>query len=136
MTRSYNRVMLIGNLGRDPELRYTPNGQAVANFSVATNEMWVNKDNERQTRTEWHRIVAWSKLAEFTSEYLSKGKQIFVEGRLRTRTWQDRNGNSRTTTEIWANSIILLGRKDDSLTSEAEEPQAVEEEISDDDIPF
>ncbi len=128
--------MLIGNLGRDPELRYTPNGQAVANFSIATNEMWINKDNERQTRTEWHRIVAWSKLAEFSSEYLSKGKQIFVEGRLRTRTWQDRNGNSRTTTEIWANSIILLGRRDDSLTSEVEEPQPAEEEISDDDIPF
>ncbi len=136
MTRSYNKVMLIGNLGRDPELRYTPNGQAVANFSIATNEMWINKDNERQTRTEWHRIVAWSKLAEFSSEYLSKGKQIFVEGRLRTRTWQDRNGNSRTTTEIWANSIILLGRRDDSLTSEVEEPQPAEEEISDDDIPF
>jgi single-strand DNA-binding protein len=128
--------MLIGNLGRDPELRYTPNGQAVANFSIATNEMWINKDNERQTRTEWHRIVAWSKLAEFASEYLSKGKQIFIEGRLRTRTWQDRNGNSRTTTEIWANSIILLGRRDESLTSEVEEPQSVEEEISDDDIPF
>jgi single-strand DNA-binding protein len=135
MSRSYNKVILIGNLGRDPELRYTPNGQAVANFSIATNEMWINKDNERQTRTEWHRIVAWSKLAEFASEYLSKGKQIFVEGRLRTRTWQDRNGNSRTTTEIWANSIILLGRKDEGVTPE-EEPQPTEDGISDDDIPF
>jgi single-strand DNA-binding protein len=135
MSRSYNKVILIGNLGRDPELRYTPNGQAVANFSIATNEIWINKDNERQTRTEWHRIVAWSKLAEFASEYLSKGKQIFVEGRLRTRTWQDRNGNSRTTTEIWANSIILLGRKDEAVTPE-EEQQPAEDGISDDDIPF
>jgi single-strand DNA-binding protein len=135
MSRSYNKVILIGNLGRDPELRYTPNGQAVANFSIATNEIWINKDNERQTRTEWHRIVAWSKLAEFSSEYLSKGKQIFIEGRLRTRTWKDRNGNSRTTTEIWANSIILLGRKDESITPE-EEPQPTEDGIKDDDIPF
>ena len=133
MTRSYNRVMLIGNLGRDPELRYTPNGQAVANFTLATNEVWIDKNNERQQRTEWHRIVAWRKLAEIASEYLSKGKQVFVEGRLRTRTWQDRNGNSRTTTEILANTLIMLGRKGEEIPAE-EQPPA--EEITDDDIPF
>jgi len=135
MTRSYNKVLIIGNLGRDPELRYTPNGQAVANFTIATNEIWTDKNNERQTRTEWHRIVAWGKLAEIASEYLSKGKQVFVEGRLRTRTWQDRNGNSRTTTEIWASSLIMLGRKGDFIPPEEEQP-STEEEISDDDIPF
>ena len=133
MARSYNRVILIGNIGRDPELRYTPNGQAVANFTLATNEVWIDKNNERQQRTEWHRIVAWSKLAEIASEYMSKGKQVFVEGRLRTRTWQDRNGNSRTTTEIWANTLIILGRKGEEVPAE-EQPPA--EEITDDDIPF
>lgn len=135
MARSYNRVIIIGNLGRDPELRYTPNGQAVANFTIATNEIWTDKNNERQTRTEWHRIVAWGKLAEIAGEYLNKGKQVFVEGRLRTRTWQDRNGNSRTTTEIWANNLIMLGRRGEFVPSEEEQPP-MEEEISDDDIPF
>ena len=104
-----NKVMLIGNLGRDPELRYTQTGQAVANFTIATNESWTNRDGEKQERTEWHRIVAWGKQAEFCGSYLHKGRQVFVEGRLQTREWEDQKGEKRRTTEIIAQSIQGLG---------------------------
>jgi single-strand DNA-binding protein len=106
-----NKVMLIGNLGRDPEIRYTKSGQAVANFTLATTEGWTNRSGEREERTEWHRIVAWGKLAETCGEYLSKGKQIYVEGRIQTREWEDRDGNKRYTTEVNANQILMLGRR-------------------------
>jgi len=89
---SVNRVILIGNLGRDPELRYTPSGAAVANFTIATTDTWT-KDGEKQSHTEWHRIVAWGKLAEVCGEYLAKGKQVYIEGRIRTNEWEDRDGN-------------------------------------------
>jgi single-strand DNA-binding protein len=109
-----NKVILVGRLGRDPELRYTQGGQPVANFTLATNERWTSKDGERQERTEWHRIVAWGKLAELCGEYLSKGRQIYVEGRLQTRDWEDKEGNKRQTTEINAGTIQFLGSRGDT----------------------
>ncbi len=130
---SVNKVILIGNLGRDPELRYTPGGQAVATFSIATNEVWTDKSGEKQTRTEWHRIVAWGKLAETCSEYLAKGKQVFVEGSIQTRSWEDKNGTKRTTTEIRAQRLVMLGRAEGKA---AEEPFTDEEPSSESDIPF
>jgi single-strand DNA-binding protein len=105
-----NKVILIGNLGRDPEVRYTQGGAAVANFTLATNEVWTDKGGERQERTEWHRIVVWGKQAEIVREHLSKGKQVYVEGSLQTRQWDDREGNKRTTTEVKALKVVMLGR--------------------------
>ncbi len=107
---SVNKVILIGNLGRDPEVRSTQNGTPVANFTLATNEVWTDKAGARQERTEWHRIVAWGKQAEIARDYLTKGKQIFVEGALQTRQWDDREGHKRTTTEIKVSRIVMLGR--------------------------
>ncbi len=106
---SVNKVMLIGNLGRDPELRYTQGGSAVCNFSVATNERWRDKDGNNQERTEWHRIVVWGKQAENCAQYLQKGRTVFIEGRLQTRDWEDREGNKRQTTEINAMTVQFLG---------------------------
>jgi single-strand DNA-binding protein len=110
-TRGLNKVMLIGHLGGDPEMKYTPGGQAVATFSVATNEVYKDKEGNQQERTEWHRIVAWTRLAEVAAEYLKKGQQVYVEGRLQTRSWNDKDGNKRYTTEIVANTFQFLGRK-------------------------
>jgi len=108
-----NKVILIGRLGNDPEIRYTPSGAAVANFSIATSEEWKDKDSgEKKERTEWHRIVAWRKLGEICGEYLSKGKQVYVEGRLQTRSWDDKDGNKRYTTEIVASDVQFLGSRD------------------------
>ena len=101
-----NKVILIGNLGNDPEVRYTPSGDAVANFSIATSEEWKDKNSgEKKERTEWHRIVAWRRLGEICGEYLSKGSKVYIEGRLQTRKWEDRDGNSRYTTEIVAREM-------------------------------
>ena len=105
-----NKVILVGNLGRDPETRYTQSGAAVANFTMATSERWTSKDGEREERTEWHRIVAFGKLAEICSQYLTKGKQVYIEGKLQTRSWDDRDGNKRYTTEIVASNMVMLGR--------------------------
>ncbi|HXI03591.1 MAG TPA: single-stranded DNA-binding protein [Candidatus Saccharimonadales bacterium] len=105
-----NKVILVGNVGRDPELRYTPSGTAVATFSLATNEAWTSKSGERQERTEWHRIVVWGKQAQVAGEWVKKGKQLYVEGSLQTRQWEDRNGQKRTTTEVKAQRFVLLGR--------------------------
>jgi single-strand DNA-binding protein len=108
-----NKVILIGRLGQDPEVRYTPSGVAVANFSIATSEEWTEKDTgEKKERTEWHRIVAWRRLGEICGEYLSKGRQVYIEGRLQTRSWDDRDGNKRYTTEIVANDVQFLGSRD------------------------
>ena len=147
-----NKVILVGHLGRDPELRYTQNGQAVTNFSLATSESYSKKDGEREDRTEWHRIVAWGRLAEICAEYLSKGRQIYIEGRIQTREWEDREGEKRRTTEIVAREMQMLGRRgetnssyDDSGTpasSSAAADQSTPEGSSqgtpppDDDIPF
>jgi len=108
MAEGLNRVMLIGNLGQDPELRYTQSGQALLNLRLATNESFNNRDGERQERTEWHRITVWGKRAEALGKILSKGRQLFVEGRLQTRQWEDKEGQKRYTTEIVATDIVLL----------------------------
>ena len=105
---SINKVMLIGNLGSDPELRFTPNGVQVANFSLATTESWTDKSGERQERAEWHRIVLWRRLAEIAGQYLKKGSKIYIEGKLQTRSWEDQNGQKRYTTEVVANSMEML----------------------------
>lgn len=109
MAGSVNKVILIGRLGKDPEMRFTPGGRAVTNFTMATNEYWTDQNNERQERTEWHRIVTWGKLAENCAKLLSKGKHVYIEGRLQTRSWDDRDGNKRYTTEIVANAMQILG---------------------------
>jgi single-strand DNA-binding protein len=106
---SVNKVILVGNLGRDAEKRYTPGGAVVATINMATTEVWTDKGGQRQEKTEWHRVVVWGKTAESLSEYLTKGKQIYVEGRLQTRTWDDKDGNKRYTTEIRGDRIVLLG---------------------------
>ena len=106
---SVNKVILVGNLGRDAELRYTPGGSPVATLNLATTEIWNDKAGQRQEKTEWHRVVLWGKTAESLNEYLTKGKQIYVEGRLQTRQWDDKDGNKRYTTEIRGDRIVLLG---------------------------
>ncbi len=137
-----NKVILIGNLGRDPELRYTQSGQAVANFTLATTESITKRDGEREDRTEWHRIGAWGKLAEICGEYLSKGRQIYVEGRIQTREWEDKEGNKRWTTEIVARNMQMLGRRSEGPGSgEPAEPSSgssgpAEVSGNGDDIPF
>ena len=110
MAGGINKVILIGNLGKDPEVRFTPGGQAVANFNIATSESWTDKNSgQKQERTEWHRIVVWGKLAELCGEYLKKGRQCYVEGRLQTREWTDKEGQKKYTTEIVANTVQFLG---------------------------
>jgi single-strand DNA-binding protein len=106
---SVNKVLLIGRLGANPEIRYTNTGTAVANFNLATSENWNDKNGQRQERTEWHRVVVWGKLAELCEKYLAKGRQCFVEGRLQTRSWDDKDGNKKYTTEIVASSVQFLG---------------------------
>lgn len=106
---SVNKVILVGRLGNNPEIRYTPSGAAVANFSLATNESWNDKSGQKQERTEWHRVVVWGKLAQLCGEYLTKGRQCFVEGRLQTRQWQDKDGQTKYTTEVIATTVQFLG---------------------------
>jgi single-strand DNA-binding protein len=135
-----NKVILIGRLGRDPEIRYTPSGAAVANFSIATSEEWTDRESgQKQERTEWHRIVAWRRLGEICGEYLHKGSQIYIEGRLQTRAWEDREGNKRYTTEVVAQNMQMLGPAGKEGRAESlDERYPVEEpvDIPDDDIPF
>ena len=148
---SVNRAILVGRLGRDPETRYTSGGQAVCNFTLATDETYKDRNGERQKRTEWHRIVVWGKQAEIAQQYLHKGSLIFVEGRIQTRQWDDREGQKRTTVEIVASNFRMLGGRGDGAVAPGPgaadaEPQAAaaaagaEEmpstEISDEDIPF
>jgi single-strand DNA-binding protein len=138
-----NKVILVGRLGADPEVRYTPGGAAVANFRMATSENWT-KDGERQERTEWHKIVAFGKLGEICGEYLAKGKQVYIEGRIQTRSWEDKDGNKRWMTEIVANNMQMLGSPGES--AHAPVPQSnegatasssvKEAEFSEEDIPF
>ena len=110
MAGGINKVILIGNLGKDPEVRFTPGGQAVANFNIATSESWTDKNTgQKQERTEWHRIVVWGKLAELCGEYLKKGRQCYVEGRLQTREWVNKEGQKQYTTEVVANQVTFLG---------------------------
>jgi single-strand DNA-binding protein len=112
MARGVNKVILVGNLGKDPETRYMPNGKAVTNFTIATSESWKDKQTgEQREQTEWHNIVMYDRLAEIAAEYLRKGSQVYVEGRLRTRKWQDKEGRDRYTTEINANEMQMLGSR-------------------------
>jgi len=112
MARGINKVILVGNLGKDPETRYMPNGKAVTNFSIATSESWKDKQTgEQREQTEWHNIVMYDRLAEIAAEYLRKGSQVYVEGKLRTRKWQDKEGRDRYTTEINANEMQMLGSR-------------------------
>jgi len=127
-----NKVMLIGNLGKDPETRYTPSGTAVTNFNVATTEKWKDRESgEKKEKTEWHRIVCFGKLAEIAGEYLSKGSKVFIEGRLQTRDWEDKDGIKRYTTETIMNNLIMLGggQRKESQDDYTPPPE-------DDDIPF
>ncbi|MCL5438719.1 MAG: single-stranded DNA-binding protein [Patescibacteria group bacterium] len=128
MARSLNRVQLIGNLTRDPELRYTPSGAAVCTFGLATNRSWTTESGEKKEDAEFHRIVAWNKLAEICSQFLTKGRKVFVEGRLSTRNWTGQDGNQRTTTEIVINDMILLDNKG---TRKEEVVEEVREEAGD-----
>jgi single-strand DNA-binding protein len=139
---SLNKVMLIGNLGKDPEVRFTTSGQAVAGFSLATSEKFKGKNGEWEERTEWHNITLWGKLAEIAGEYLSKGKTIYVEGRLQTRKWQDKSGNDRYTTEIVGDKMQMLSPKgeksggDNSTVPKNSGSGYEEPPFQDDDIPF
>lgn len=144
-----NKVILIGRLGSDPELRYTPNGDAVANFRIATNRVWKDQEGNQQERTEWHRIVAWRKLAERCGEYLRKGSHVYIEGRLETRSWQDKNGNKRFVTEVITDRMQMLDAKGAVKVSEQAPPagevfeekqlpqgEEIKESESEDEIPF
>ena len=142
---SLNKVILIGNLGRDIELRYTSGGTAVATLNMATPDFWNDKSGQRQEKTAWHRIVLWGKTAESLAEYLLKGRQIYVEGRLQTRQWDDKDGNKRYTTEVKADRLTLLGggsgRSNAGEGRSSNQPEAAENggevnPITDDDIPF
>ena len=108
---SLNKILLIGHLGKDPEIRYTPDGSPVATFSLATSESWTDKNGSRQEHTEWHTIVAWNKLADLCKRFLSKGRQVYIEGRIRSRDWTDRDGNKRRSTEVIATQMVLLGSR-------------------------
>ena len=118
---SLNKVLLIGNLGSDPETRFTPSGAQVANFSLATSESWNDKDGQRQERTEWHRIVLWRRLAEIAGQYLKKGSKVYIEGKLQTRSWEDQQGQKRQTTEIVASTMKMLGAERADEAAEAAE---------------
>ncbi len=147
---SVNKVILVGNLGRDAELRYTPGGAAVATLNLATTETWNDKEGQRQEKTEWHRVVLWGKQAETLNQYLQKGKQIYIEGRLQTRQWDDKDGNKRYTTEIRGDRVVLLsggggggggqrGGGGGGGRMDAGQPEPMDvggAELSEDDIPF
>jgi single-strand DNA-binding protein len=139
---SVNKVILVGNLGRDAELRYTPGGAAIATINMATTEVWNDKAGQKQEKTEWHRVILWGKSAESLAEYLTKGKQIYVEGKLQTRQWDDKDGNKRYTTEVRGDRVVLLGggrgapsERSESVPGHSPSPD-VAEPITDDDIPF
>ncbi|MBM41941.1 MAG: single-stranded DNA-binding protein [Acidobacteria bacterium] len=141
-----NKVIIVGNLGRDAEVRYTPGGAAVSTISLATTDVWNDKTSgERQERTEWHRVVLWGKQAETLNDYLKKGRQIYAEGKLQTRKWQDRDGNDRYTTEVRADRIVLLGGRGEGgggdygarpSSSPSSGPAPAPPELTEDDIPF
>jgi single-strand DNA-binding protein len=143
MAKSVNKVILVGNVGKDPEVKYTPSGTALAKFSIATNERFKDKSGEWQDRTEWHNVLAWERLAEIVGEYVRKGSKIYIEGRLQTSTWEDRqSGEKRYRTEIVARDLVLLGSRDGAepesgdSNRDRETVHAASGEITDEDIPF
>jgi len=123
MSRGLNKLMIIGHLGRDPEMRYTPSGKPVTTFSVATSRTWHSADGERHEETEWFNVVAWGGLAEICNQHLHKGMQVYVEGRLQTRRWEDAEGNKHFTTELVAKEMIMLGEKKDTLRTTVEQDE-------------
>lgn len=139
-----NKVILVGNLGKDPEVRYLEGGTAVANFTIATSEYYTDKStNEKKTITEWHNVVLWRGLAELAEKYLKKGNQVYIEGKLRTRKWQDKDGNDRYTTEVVGDSMQMLGKKEDNSsvqqqnqTTQASTPEIDKQDSETDDLPF
>ena len=118
MSRSVNKAMIIGNLGNDPEIRTTPSGSQVVTISVATSRRWTSRTGEMQDETQWHRVIAWNKLAEIAEQYLKKGDRVYVEGRIQYRQWEDPNGQTRYTTEIVANEMVMLGGRGDGASLE------------------
>ncbi len=154
MARGVNKVILVGNLGKDPDMKYTASGAAIANITVATSESWSDKQTgEKQEKTEWHRVVFFRRLAEIVGEYLRKGSQVYIEGKLQTRKWQDQNGQDRYTTEIVANEMQMLGGRSEGAgnrpqqgsgggfrnnpsTQQAETKPQSDNNFADDDIPF
>lgn len=156
MSKSINKVILVGHLGKDPEVKYTPSGTAVASFSIATSERFKDKDGNWQDRTEWHNVVLWQRLAEIAGEYLKKGRQVYVEGRLQTRSWDDKNtGEKKYRTEVVGSEIVLLGggsrdgdeggftrsrpagtSRSDNFDQRGPDEAVASTQITDDDIPF
>jgi len=130
MSRGLNKVMIIGRLGRDPEMRYTPSGRPVTTFTVATSRTWNTSEGERRVETEWFNIVAWGNLAEICKQYLTKGQQVYIEGRLQTRTWDDSEGNKHTSVEIVANEMIMLSERREA------EGSSESESVEEDEFPF
>jgi single-strand DNA-binding protein len=139
---SVNKVILIGNLGKDPELRTTPQGTSLARFSIATTTVWKDSSGAKKEKTEWHDVVAWERLAQICGEYLHKGKQVYVEGSLQTRSWEDQNGQKRYKTEVKANNVVMLGSRDAARGESAGAPgprevsEVAEAPAYDDDVPF
>ena len=138
MSRGLNKVMIIGHLGKDPEMRYTPSGKPVTSFSLATSRSWKTSDGEKREETEWFNVVAWDSLAEICNLYLSKGQQIYIEGRLQTRKWDDDDGNNRTAVEVVAKEMVMLGdRKKKSQTDQEKGSDSNDDtNIEDDEFPF
>ncbi len=138
MSRGLNKVMIIGHLGRDPEMRYTPSGRPVTTFSVAVSRSWNSSDGERHSETEWFNVVAWGHLAEICKKYLTKGQQVYIEGRLQTRRWEDKEGMKRTSVEVVANEMMMLGDRRDNRQSQGEDKSDTEagSQTDEDEFPF
>ncbi len=139
MSRGLNKVMVIGHLGRDPEMRYTPSGRPVTTFTIAASRSWNTADGERRSETEWFNIVSWGNLAEICKQYLHKGQQVYIEGRLQTRRWEDKEGQKRTNVEVVANEMLMLGdrRNQSKQTQESEEDKDQSEPVADEEeFPF
>lgn len=136
MSRGLNKVMIIGHLGRDPEMRYTPSGRPVTTFTVATSRSWNTADGERHTETEWFNVVAWGNLAEICKQYLNKGQQVYIEGRLQTRRWDDKEGNKHTSVEVVANEMMMLGDRRDSHAQVNEQESLDASSSNEDEFPF
>ncbi|MEX1071179.1 MAG: single-stranded DNA-binding protein [Anaerolineales bacterium] len=138
MSRGLNKVMVIGNLGRDPEMRYTPSGRPVTTFSVASGRSWTSAEGERRSETEWFNVVAWGSLAEICNQYLKKGQQVYIEGRLQTRRWDDEQGNKRTATEVVAREMIMLGDRKEKAEGEADDSHGEDhhEQGEEEEFPF
>jgi len=138
MSRGLNKVMIIGHLGRDPEMRYTPSGRPVTTFTVATSRSWNTVDGERHSETEWFNVVAWGNLAEICKQYLTKGQQVYIEGRLQTRRWDDKEGNKHSSVEIVANEMMMLGDRRDANHGAEEQSVPAEGDAgaAEDEFPF